>query len=777
MPMGGRELKFSFALDETSFQRVKRALSELTAEAQKFAKAMQNTQGGLFGGAQAGRPAPPGAAGANRAAVGNNKGTGIGASILQDVNAFQQLASKGGTALGAMTEAVRRAVSAQQRELDQLDRKISLIIGRYNQLNDKQAARAQQSLLGLQSQRGSAQEQMDSLRQLAAPPPPPAPPGRTPSFMDRVRSPEGVWGGLLQGIAPPGWMGAMRVGGLALAGATGIANVAAATNTFDTNFLARRGQATNPALQRMFRSDVTDAVMRQMMDRDYRRDVASTVNGRAAMVQQGMGVAKGIGVGAVSLGNFGDPTGEGLASWDTAKYEREQAELEKFKTTGVGIQTKLGLDYLGQDRRSANRILGLGVNRDPKTGRYDVMKYAKFQQKMLNSNIDEEEYIAATVQARQMGGRQFASKYAGSMASASAAGYGGYGSALAAAAMGGAGAGIPASRLVGGALGAGKIDTQAGINLATSMFGFDPRGTTSGLGMMLAAQGGGFQFTGGAGDFNLVERLKLGAQLGSGITTGGLDSYQQGRNIIGAIGLNPTGSTYAQDYLGTGMSMKQMMDAASGGGMTATAKAMGLSPEMIKKQLSGSMSSVMDRFVDQGTSDPMSKAIRGYRQSGMGIDQYLQSLYKSGNREQADAIGAYFGMMSGEGEEAGLGLAGLLGGMDNKTLKEKKGPAAAFDDATKELRKAMADQVDIASKAAALIVEQYTKALGENASQTLKTMSFSTDSINIESMGNIIIMQKDKPTFREETVKAGPKTGGGDEPTTSSRGWFIGPKQ
>jgi hypothetical protein len=238
----------------------------------------------------------------------------------------------------------------------------------------------------------------------------------------------------------------------------------------------------------------------------------------------------------------------------------------------------------------------------------------------------------------------------------------------------------------------GGIDTAAGIMLGKGVLGsgFDARGTTSGAGILNAAQGPGFTW-GGPQDFNQVQQILAGMQMGSTITTGGLDTYQAGRNIISAIAANPGGTTYAQDYLGTGMNLKQLMDAA-GGDMTKTAVALGLTPEMAQEQLGASVGSVLERFQDQGGDDPMSRAIRGYRESGMDITDYARQLYKSGKRDEAEAIGSYYGLVTGEGEEGGVGLMGLMGGVGTKGVK-KEGPAGSIDDATKAQLKAEAEQL------------------------------------------------------------------------------------
>jgi hypothetical protein len=200
--------------------------------------------------------------------------------------------------------------------------------------------------------------------------------------------------------------------------------------------------------------------------------------------------------------------------------------------------------------------------------------------------------------------------------------------------------------------------------------GFDVRGTTTGEGALTAAQAG-MGFTGGAGDFNLAQRAQAGLAFGGRISGGQIDPLQQARNLVNAIGVDPSGGTYAQDYLANGMSLKQQLDMAHTGQLTATARALGINQGMIKSQLGGSMSSVLERFADEGTNNPMANAVRGFRSSGMSITDYLQSLRgKKGGASQIEQLGVAFSQVTGAGEEEGVGLAQLLSGANERGLKK-----------------------------------------------------------------------------------------------------------
>lgn len=685
---GDKKLKFEVVLDQASFQAAKRALGELNTEAAKLAKSLSGS-GGLFSGATVGKPFS--AAQTIGQSAGKQK-LSIGSAILGDANAFKALAQSGKTGMDAMTNAVRNGVREQMKEIERLEGKMARLQERFRK--DPRAAYEGAFATGLSSQMiqrqgqiGAAQGQLASLQQAGVAAGIQGIPGVTaaaaggpggPGFMTRAGQALGI-----QGVMPSGIGGMVGIGGLIAAGvAAAVHETMAGTRTYTTQE-SQRSQLMNSEIRRVRGGDVTGLMaLKTMLQDPSRAQDFRDQAGRGARAEAAMGglgsVAKGA-VNAVTMGLFGQLTGGGGpqgiltglsdASMNTTQMQGALQQAKAFETSTSFLSKKMALERFYGDfgnRKSVGRILGTGLSINPVTGMPQDTHLA-LEAKMTAAGFSGSEYAGAYSGAREMAGRDFARRNATAIMSAQAAGFGGYGHMLAAAERSGGMAGL--------ALG-GKIDKTAGIQLGQGVFGtgFDVRGTTSGIGILSAAQGPGFNFTGGVGDMNEVQRVLAGMQLGSSITTGGLDTYQAGRNIISAINLNPEGSTYAQDYLGTGMSMKQLTDAARGN-LTNTAQSMGITAEMARGQISSSMGSILERFQDQGGNDLMSRAIRGYRESGMDITEYTKSLYATGRRKEARAIGDVYGILSGEGEEAGEGLIGLIGGVDTEGVLGR-GPRA-----------------------------------------------------------------------------------------------------
>lgn len=721
----GKQIKFQMVLDDQSFQRVKRAIVELNSEAGKLAKTMAGISGsGLFGGANVGGgntriagtgqslPSP------GVTARSNNKNTSsIGSAILGDVEAFKKLAQSGKDGMYHMTDAVRRGVREQMAEIDRLERKLANLnklwgnqrMG-YGLAPEHQDA-IQQRMMATQGQISSAQEQMAQLKNLDPSTPKP-------------------FGGMQ--VMPSGVSGWAKVGGMVAAGAAAILNeYMGGTRTY-TAQESGRSALVNSDIRRLRSGDITGMIAMQNMVRD--RDRLSDLAAQTGTGAQAEALKSGLMGSVLGAVRAADPTGlvakmtgdsQGgildplsTASRNTGMAQNALQQTREYENSTAFLNKKVALEsFYGNmgTRKSVNRILGTGLNIDQNGQWRDT--YGQSDARLTLQGYSNPELAAAMAQGQNMAGRQWASRNAGAIMAANAAGYGGYGELLAGAAKSGFG------NAAGYAMGSGS-NIAAAIALGHGIIGsgFDPRGTTSGIGLLSAAQGPGFNFTGGAGDFLQVNRLLAGASMGSSITTGALDPYQAGRNIINAIGLNPGGSTYAQDYLGSGMSLKQLMD-ASRGNITATGQALGLTSGMARQQLSGSMSSILDRFVDQGASDPMSKAIRGYRSSGQSVDSYLKGLYSSGRRSEADAIGAFFGMVSGEGEEAGLGLAGILGGIDTPG-RRRGGPGPGRGHMESLVDAKIAETIKADSEQLASMANEMVDALGSSSTAQRAMMDF-----------------------------------------------------
>jgi hypothetical protein len=721
----GKELKFQFVLDDQSFQRVKRALGELQTEAQKLAKTLQQAGGGLFGGANVGKGVPSAQQTQGRSAGGianvNMGGTGLSGAILKDVNAFKALAKTGTDTMKAMQDAAASSLRAQIQSVEQLDRKIKLLQDRYSGLKtEAQKANSAQAMMQLSSQRAQGMESVQSLHDLNYQMQNPAF-GATFPASPNFGGGKSLFATAKSAMGAAGPIAAAITAGIAagVKGASTIYSVGSNVTEANSTNIAARGNLLSPMLSKTRNADISDQLKLRYIatlgDTEKAKLFARLGGDRqgADDLQSTLGMLKGDIASATTLAT------------DNRKMERmreiiQVAGEDTRYTEGLGRAYDFA-ESSRAERVSASRIRGSGYYKqkvggaltltDPITGKALVRDTFTERTAALHergySNADAD---AATVQARNLAGVRFASRHSDAIMAANAVGYGGYAPLLAAAERSGGGSAAAAMLALGG-----KIATAAGLALGQGVLGsgFDVRGTTSGIGILNAAQGPGFSFGGGVGDFNQVQQLLAGVGLGSSVVGGSLDTYQAGRNIINAIGLNPNGSTYAQDYLGAGMDFKQMTDAARGN-LTKTASALGITPEMARKQLSGSLSSVMERFVDQNSDDPMSRAIRGYRESGLSVDKYLTKLYKSGKGGEADAIGSFFGLASGQGEEAGIGLTKVLAGLDYNGTGARSGPGGGLDDETKAKLKAQADQIRQSGALVGDFLSDLNAAFGDN---------------------------------------------------------------
>ena len=708
----GKDLKFKFVVDEQSAQRVNRVLDEMIKRAQDLAKTLQGVGvggggGGLFGGGSVGGRAP--SAQSTFAGKGTSTTqTKIGVLALENAQAFKSMAGVSKDAMQVMSDAIKRGIGDQQRDLKGLDKTIADLSRRYQELGTAQAksisqgmkAGQVQSLYGGEMERVQAQmleavggrpkiqQEGDRLQRLqqghAAQMGGYAGYGSLDEAEETDRKAAGLGGGLggggkgfggrlrnMFGKLKPSGIGSVMSG---IAGAVAVGNFGLdETLAGDRGYSgaeARRGSMVEGKIRSMHAGDTKflfNAMMAQQ-DAEQRRNLAAQTGSTASTLEQVRGgVGQFVGsmplIGGVgrALGLVGPDTGGGaLGGFSTATQQSNKAENafkmmdEQSKGTARLYMNMAQESFQGRMGNSLQlqRVMGVtGLQRDSRTGQY-TNRAGDIQTQLEGQGLDSGQLLGSYQSLRGQAGSHFAGTSAYTAMQAQAQGYGGFDSVLAASARMG-----QRKQLALGAIGGG-IDKAAGIQLGQGILGtgYDPRGTTGGYGTMAAVQSG-MGFTGAASDFNKAQAAIGGLNYGSTITQGGIDSYQQGRNLVGAIGINPNGGSYSQDYLANGMSMKQMLDMANGGKMTQTAKALGLTPDMIKSQLSESTGSVFDRFVDEGKDNPMSKAIRGYQKSGMGYGDYLKKLKSEGDTDTIKTLGASGALLTGGNEEEGVAAA------------------------------------------------------------------------------------------------------------------------
>jgi hypothetical protein len=716
----GKSLKFQFGLDQSSFDRVKRAMDEIIAKGKELSKVMQGAGGSSGGGGLLSGGSITG--GAPTQGSGPKAQTTIGKAVLDNANAFKNMANMGTASLKGMTDALKTSFTEQHNQI----RRLQEALGRLGQAYDKvggsgkNAVAIQAKMIQVAGQISTGQGSLSQLQ------------GLSPQLMPQIPWPgsKTAGGGAGGGKPPPpgalltplgpgdisglgmakwamgGSLGAvaMRSAGLLAAGGTAVMNTSQAFNNMMMDTRASRGAAMRPAWERAHSVDISDALaerhLRSLSSQEQIEALRSVSSSEADFnrLKAGIGTTiKSMGAGAAAL------TPDQLGTEQAKDY---QALLDKVKQRGDFYQDSgRGYRYMQESRGSrmtSAAMLGIGFYRNPKTGQMEH----RGTDTLLNlhrSGYSVEELAGAKGQAQNIAGTQFAAANSGAIMGASRAGYDVSGL-LGAAARSGSNARA--------ALGGG-IDAAAGIQLGQSLFGFDPRGTVTGMGALQAIQQG-FQFGQGPQDFNTVERIKLGLG-GADKLAAGFSGYQQGMNLVSAISAAPGASTYSQDTLAK-MSFKELTEVASGRS-SLNSRAFGITAEMAKDQMAGQMHGLFSPLIDQGTQDPASRALRAMRASGMGEQDFLYKLGEAGGardkrgrptqsaldaQSQLEALSGLAANQMGGGAEEAAGLLQLYSGARNLgkgKLKTGNLPFGGIDEAERETRRAEADVIekDIAS--------------------------------------------------------------------------------
>lgn len=711
-----KSLKFQFVLDENSFNRVKRALDEMITKAQTLAKTLQGvgTGGGGFGGGGSVngglQPSPWLNSQMPKAQ------TQIGKVVLDNAAAFKNMANLGTASLKGMTDALKSATERQRDELSRLKASLEALGNAYDKLGGRgrNALAIQAKMVQVAGRITEGQDRLASIPQgapwlpgIGAPGAPGAggmggsvaAPGSIPpaatglGLFSRIgngaANPLGMMQSFLGSTSP--WAIAARMG---MAVGTGAINVASQSQGWNNAMLdtkAARGQVMAPSLQRLMRSDISDLLKNRELATYSSDDRIEALRRSGSMEARYLQGLKEVAGSAKDLITGKAPTGLSDANLDTETMKRVMETRDRIGETAeyyLGRGRAYGYTQETAGSRIAGaRILGAGFYKDKRTGGMRD-SYTGLASRLHEQGFSVEELAGATTQARNMGGRDFASKYAGTIMSANAAGYGQVGDVLAAAGRG-AGNNKAAMGLLQGALGGG-IDTAAGLQLGSALFGFDPRGTVSGTGALKAIQQG-FQFgAGGAQDLNAVARVQLGLQSADRLSSG-FDGYGRGMNLVSAIGAMPGATTYAQDALAGRMSFKELAEIA-GGGTSARASAYGISKSDAMSQIGGMTHGLFSRYVEQGGDDPVSRAMRAMKASGQSEQSFLAGLGEQarkgdkGARSQLEALGVFASDLMGGDTEGGIGMIQALSGvkdLDKTSLKKGKVPGAGLDDETK----------------------------------------------------------------------------------------------
>lgn len=775
----GKELKFKFVVDEQSAQRVNRVLDEMIKRAESLAKTLQGVGsgvagGGIFGGGSVGGKAPSAQRVLGGAASTQTQKVSFASVITQNVDMLKKMGTEGTMTMKVMTDALVKGIESQRAAVGGLESELVKLLNMYKEVSKTGDAAFTGQMQGQIAEHtgklAAARKELKTLNQAKEQ----ADAASEPDFdidenVTRRQRFKAFLGRGLGKLKPSG-VGSLMSG---IAGAAAVANFgldeSLAGDRAYSGAEGRRGQLVENRIRSMHGGDTKFLfnLSQIQKDQDARRELGMQTSGTASTLEQvrgGVGQFAGsmplIGSIVRALGIVGPDQGGGaMGGFSTSTQQSNKLENsfkmidDKAKGTAmlyanmaqesfqgrmpqsIHMQRVMGMsgltpgnaERLGDDKTRA-ALLGL---KTPKaeggsnaTG--DLMT------RLEGQGYDANAYTGAFQSLRGQAGSNFASKNAYMSMAASAQGYGDFGSVMAASARMG-----QRNTLALGAIGGG-IDKAAGIQLGQGILGsgYDPRGTTGGYGTLAAVQAG-MGFTGAASDFNKAQAAIGGLNYGSSITMGGIDGYQQGRNLVSAIGTNSGGSTYSQDYLANGMSMKQMLDMANGGKMTESAKALGLTPGMIKSQLGDSMGSVFDRFVDEGKDNPMSNAIRGFQKSGMGMNEYLQKLRKEGDVDSIKTLGASSAMLTGGSEEEGVAafrtlsgqgaelksgkIGGKIGGIEKDALESKQKLQEQVDTTLKIIGESLQAVYKAQPKAAKMLTD-IGENMGAEAGETIKAL-------------------------------------------------------
>ena len=422
----GKSLRFRFELDDASFQRVKRALQELTVEAQKFQKALGGAGGAsggiqpnsqfasLMGGGQVGGQRT-GAQMQAQSAGGGATAT-LTSAVQQNVQAFRNLGQFGSQAMKGLGDALKRSIQDQQQSIRGLQQSLEALTRTYERLGGTGggavADRVAIKMASIAGKLHTQREVLSGMPQVGGELMPEVPwPGQEPQrsrFAQWWHQPAAAgkppqwFGGAIQGFAPTTAGGFMRMGGVMVAGAGAALNEYMAGTRMYSNLEAQRSGVVMPHMQRLAAGDITflQAQRTVMADQARRRDYLAQVGG-ASRGQLGYGgvvaaainplASLGIAIGEISGGfnvakanaMFGNVvsgvkglvTGKGAPGGLAALFSTEAAEtrmaedsltqIENQRNSAAFFQRRMALEGFQAslgDRMQAARILGLGLN-------------------------------------------------------------------------------------------------------------------------------------------------------------------------------------------------------------------------------------------------------------------------------------------------------------------------------------------------------------------------------------------------------------------------------
>jgi hypothetical protein len=673
-----KTLKFKAIIDEAGKQKFLSTIREMATEVSKLTNQVNNIGlGGGQGVASMGlKGAKPGQIGKQTKQTGGTSGlTNI---FTSQKNLFKSLANESKDSLRVMSDALKQAVREQEGQIKSLSGSASDLISKYDELgsaikNIKSSGGMGGITKGLEAERqgllgqyaGTMAEKSKALQTL----------GTLNAQM--AGGGGGIAGGGealgLGGMLKAGAKGALALYGVGMFGL----NESMAGSTGLAQMQANRVNLLRPGYQEAMSGDFKRALALQNLSRAEREEYNKQFGTTATVQVYGKNIASGaIGavMGAAGLGGGGGGMPGGIGGAISSAKNQNDLITNVVKHTnalmeGMAPRTSMAADKFRNElmtRVGVSRILGTGLTER----KGDV--YGRLEASLMREGgFNPQELAAANVGFRGLAGRRAAGSYAEEIMRANSIGLSGYDQMMGAALRAGSG-GAFARRAIGG-----NIDQYAGVQLGQAIIGngFDVMGVTGGMGALSAAQRG-MGFNGTAADFNRVQQVQAGMQLGDQLATGTLDPYTRATNLTSALNRRPGAGFYAADYYANGANFRQILDMAYANNdptkMTTLARGYGLTSEDYKNKLKDITSNFFQsRWVDtQGNTD-IEEALRGWRASGMDPLSYTSSIKDPKKRLTVQQnLGGWFGQVSGMGQEAGLGAFGLgVGSLSSEDIR------------------------------------------------------------------------------------------------------------
>lgn len=655
MPSDTKQIRFEIIGDARSLSQT---LEQAVRSMSNFAKQMAQASGGLIGGNLAGGgPHIPGAGTSNP----NATSSALSKSVEENKRILDNLKGASAETLRTMSDIASREMDREKKAVDSLNASLDNLNRKYESLrtmrnaigNDPAATYFEKEMESVASEvRAKNDKRKDSEENI--------------KILKQIAGDDGSGGG--GGIdwnKPIGAGGGMRSfgrsAGLAVGGATAIANELVAENFDYFNNAARQGQAFKTVGLSTAQGDLSYIAALQSLDSNERKDLLNIGDSKIAY-----GINQGVGGAAKSLlqGNP-DFLGEGLRAvmnLDSKQKEDLRKALELKKQADPTKYAHLAeFQQEAGGRVSAMRLMGGGAGLNPMLDAGGKLGF------MPDQVIGQYAAIVNKI------GREGATK-------------------LTHAVLQGMTTGMDQGVLtqlatVGAMTGqsglATLISSQGGMNLAArntigaamahnALGAYGPQ-DVRGLGGMLSFG------TGGAGGALAAQQNVAGIGGLNQLLSGSYDPYQKGMNwLYASRNAGPNASIYTMKNLAGGLDATSLAAAFSGGKLPAHLRATGVTSKMIQGQFNDITGSMLQRIVAEGGADtPMAGAARALGGGGNFKDKLAKYIGKGkGQGERIENVAALFNsaydvdMNTGEGmvrDMLGLGRkmrAGKGGGKD-----------------------------------------------------------------------------------------------------------------